>query len=103
MGKASFQFKGNDQQDSQEFLAFLLDGLHEDLNLVKKRPVLEEDDDDYLEKLSDQVKPSAPAADSNRKRRITPGTDTFSATIPSSSASSRGSSSLACSVVSALK
>lgn len=26
------QFRGSDQQDSQEFLAFLLDGLHEDLN-----------------------------------------------------------------------
>ncbi|KAI3624913.1 DOA4 [Malassezia furfur] len=27
-----------DQQDSQEFLTFLLDGLHEDLNLVQQRP-----------------------------------------------------------------
>jgi hypothetical protein len=26
------QFRGADQHDSQEFLAFLLDGLHEDLN-----------------------------------------------------------------------
>ena len=26
------QFRGNDQHDSQEFLAFLLDALHEDLN-----------------------------------------------------------------------
>lgn len=26
------QFRGNDQQDAQEFLASLLDGLHEDLN-----------------------------------------------------------------------
>ncbi len=30
------QMKGNDQQDSQEFLAFLLDGLHEDLNKVRE-------------------------------------------------------------------
>ncbi len=29
------QMKGNDQQDSQEFLAFLLDGLHEDMNKVR--------------------------------------------------------------------
>lgn len=32
------QFGGSDQHDSQEFLAFLLDGLHEDLNLVVKKP-----------------------------------------------------------------
>lgn len=31
------QMRGNSQQDSQEFLAFLMDGLHEDLNKVKKR------------------------------------------------------------------
>lgn len=32
------QFKGSEQHDSQEFLNFLLDGLHEDCNLIKKRP-----------------------------------------------------------------
>lgn len=32
------QFKGSDQHDSQEFLAFLLDGLHEDLNMVRDKP-----------------------------------------------------------------
>jgi ubiquitin carboxyl-terminal hydrolase 8 len=31
-------FAGTEQQDSQEFLSFLLDGLHEDLNRVKQRP-----------------------------------------------------------------
>lgn len=31
-------FGSNEQQDSQEFLTFLLDGLHEDLNLVQQRP-----------------------------------------------------------------
>ena len=32
IGQFSVQFRGSDQHDSQEFLAFLLDGLHEDLN-----------------------------------------------------------------------
>mmetsp|Transcript_22710 Transcript_22710/g.53660 ORF Transcript_22710/g.53660 Transcript_22710/m.53660 type:complete len:506 (-) Transcript_22710:173-1690(-) len=31
-------FRRFEQQDAQEFLAYLLDGLHEDLNLVKHRP-----------------------------------------------------------------
>ncbi|KAG0284703.1 ubiquitin-specific protease doa4 [Linnemannia gamsii] len=30
------QFKGNEQHDSQEFLSFLLDGLHEDLKLMPR-------------------------------------------------------------------
>ncbi|KAI8372436.1 hypothetical protein BD560DRAFT_394930 [Blakeslea trispora] len=32
------QFRGSEQHDSQEFLNFLLDGLHEDCNLVIKKP-----------------------------------------------------------------
>nr|XP_019008054.1 uncharacterized protein I206_07222 [Kwoniella pini CBS 10737]OCF46835.1 hypothetical protein I206_07222 [Kwoniella pini CBS 10737] len=32
------QFSGTDQHDSQEFLSFVLDGLHEDLNRVKIKP-----------------------------------------------------------------
>lgn len=32
------QFSGSDQHDSQEFLTFLLDGLHEDLNRVLHKP-----------------------------------------------------------------
>lgn len=32
------QFEGTEQHDSQEFISFLLDGLHEDLNLVLRRP-----------------------------------------------------------------
>ncbi|CAI0402306.1 unnamed protein product [Linum tenue] len=35
------QFSGYNQHDSQEFLAFLLDGLHEDLNRVKDKPYIE--------------------------------------------------------------
>ncbi|KAL1410813.1 hypothetical protein Q8F55_001756 [Vanrija albida] len=35
------QFAGYGQHDTQEFLAFLLDGLHEDLNRIKKKPYIE--------------------------------------------------------------
>ncbi|KAF6136233.1 hypothetical protein GIB67_001642 [Kingdonia uniflora] len=35
------QFSGYNQHDSQELLAFLLDGLHEDLNRVKLKPYIE--------------------------------------------------------------
>lgn len=35
------QFEGYNQHDSQELLAFLLDGLHEDLNQVSKKPYVE--------------------------------------------------------------
>ncbi|XP_048878468.1 ubiquitin carboxyl-terminal hydrolase 4 [Brienomyrus brachyistius] len=38
VGRFAPQFSGYQQQDSQELLAFLLDGLHEDLNRVKKKP-----------------------------------------------------------------
>lgn len=31
-------FAGTDQHDSQEFLSFLLDGLHEDLNRIRTKP-----------------------------------------------------------------
>ena len=40
------QFSGYAQQDSQEFMSFLLDGLHEDLNLVRQKPYVEKKDDD---------------------------------------------------------
>lgn len=37
-------FMGYQQHDTQEFLNYLLDGLHEDLNKVKKKPLVEKDD-----------------------------------------------------------
>ncbi|XP_057752605.1 ubiquitin carboxyl-terminal hydrolase 8 [Arachis stenosperma] len=40
------QFSGFNQHDSQELLAFLLDGLHEDLNRVKRKPYIEAKDAD---------------------------------------------------------
>lgn len=36
-------FMGYQQHDTQEFLNYLLDGLHEDLNKVKKKPSVEKD------------------------------------------------------------
>ncbi len=41
VGRYAPQFVGYAQHDSQELLAFLLDGLHEDLNLVKKKPYVD--------------------------------------------------------------
>ena len=40
------QFSGYQQQDSQELLTFLLDGLHEDLNRVRQKPYVEMSDSD---------------------------------------------------------
>jgi ubiquitin carboxyl-terminal hydrolase 8 len=40
------QFSGYHQQDAQELLALLLDGIHEDLNRVKTRPYVEDRDCD---------------------------------------------------------
>lgn len=41
VGRFAPQFSGYQQQDCQELMAFLLDGLHEDLNRVKKKPYVE--------------------------------------------------------------
>jgi ubiquitin C-terminal hydrolase len=38
------QFSGYQQHDSQELVAFLLDGLHEDLNRIIKKPYVEKPD-----------------------------------------------------------
>lgn len=40
IGKINDQFAGYSQQDSQELLLFLMDGLHEDLNKVRSVLVL---------------------------------------------------------------
>lgn len=52
VGQFNESFQGNDQQDSQEFLAFLLDALHEDLNLSRikgAKPIkVEEEEDDGM-------------------------------------------------------
>ncbi|XP_050414001.1 ubiquitin carboxyl-terminal hydrolase 4 isoform X1 [Patella vulgata] len=41
VGRFAPQFSGYQQQDSQELMAFLLDGLHEDLNRIKSKPYVE--------------------------------------------------------------
>lgn len=42
IGKFAPQFSGYQQQDSQELIAYLLDGLHEDLNRILKKPYTEQ-------------------------------------------------------------
>ena len=48
MSKVAPQFSGYGQQDAQEFLRFLLDGMHEELNRVIKKPPYKEMDFDKL-------------------------------------------------------
>eukprot|EP00002_Diphylleia_rotans_P024552 TRINITY_DN4856_c0_g2_i1.p1 TRINITY_DN4856_c0_g2~~TRINITY_DN4856_c0_g2_i1.p1 ORF type:complete len:886 (+),score=164.79 TRINITY_DN4856_c0_g2_i1:49-2706(+) len=45
LGKFAPQFSGYLQHDSQELLIYLLDGLHEDLNRVSKKPYMQIEDD----------------------------------------------------------
>src|SRR5271156_3501706 len=44
IGKYGPNFSGYGQQDSQEFLLFLLDGLQEDLNRIHRKPYIEKPD-----------------------------------------------------------
>lgn len=46
LGSCAPLFSGYGQQDSQEFLSFLVDALHEDLNRVIKKPYIENPDSD---------------------------------------------------------
>lgn len=46
LGRAQPLFSGYGQQDSQEFLSFLIDGLHEDLNRIVKKPYTENPESD---------------------------------------------------------
>ncbi|KAJ3593101.1 hypothetical protein NHX12_005438 [Muraenolepis orangiensis] len=49
IGKLNDQFSGYEQQDSQELLLFLMDGLHEDLNKADNRKRYEEEENDHLD------------------------------------------------------
>ncbi len=46
IGTKAPQFQGFNQQDSQELMSFLMDGLHEDLNRVQRKPVVEDVESD---------------------------------------------------------
>ncbi|KAL1305868.1 hypothetical protein AAFC00_004018 [Neodothiora populina] len=46
LASAQPMFSGYGQQDSQEFLSFLVDALHEDLNRIQKKPYIENPDSD---------------------------------------------------------
>lgn len=61
------QFDSFDQQDAQELLSFLIDGLHEDLNSVKKKPntQLTDEEEAELERM-----PSLLAAEREWKRAL---------------------------------
>eukprot|EP01135_Chromosphaera_perkinsii_P003283 Nk52_evm58s239 gene=Nk52_evmTU58s239 len=49
VGRFAKQFQGTNQHDSQEFLAYLMDVLHEDLNRIAKKIYVEEDYDNMPE------------------------------------------------------
>lgn len=46
IGKFNEAFRGSEQQDSQELLAFLLSGLSEDLNRITDKPYIDQPDSD---------------------------------------------------------
>ena len=50
IGITDDRFAGYDQQDTHEFLSFLIDSIHEDLNLVKTKPVLNRKSSDWEKK-----------------------------------------------------
>lgn len=52
LGKCKAQFSGNDQNDAQEFLAELLDMLHEDLNRVAVKRYIEAPSDEGAERMT---------------------------------------------------
>jgi len=49
------QFRGTYQQDAQELLAYLLDGIHEDLNRVQKKPYIEDVEGDGTKDEKDSI------------------------------------------------
>ncbi|KAL2141134.1 hypothetical protein VTI28DRAFT_2759 [Corynascus sepedonium] len=70
IGRYASAFSGYGQQDSQEFLGFLLDGLQEDLNRIKKKPYIEKPDstDDMINNLEAVREMAAKVWDITKKR-----------------------------------
>ena len=60
IGTHAPQFSGYQQQDSQELMNYVLDGLHEDLNRVRTKP--------YVETLDDDGRPDAEVAAESWRR-----------------------------------
>eukprot|EP00040_Diaphanoeca_grandis_P025579 m.141936 g.141936 ORF g.141936 m.141936 type:complete len:827 (-) comp30220_c3_seq3:406-2886(-) len=48
VGKFGPRFQGYEQHDSQEFISFLLDAIHEDLNRVKQKPIVQNPETDGM-------------------------------------------------------
>lgn len=70
LGKANSLFSGYGQQDSQEFVSWLVDALHEDLNRVHKKPYIENpDSDDNTYKDPEAIKKLGEIYRNNHKAR----------------------------------
>ncbi|KAG5180132.1 hypothetical protein JKP88DRAFT_270259 [Tribonema minus] len=62
IGEHAPAFAGYQQQDSQELMIFLLDGLHEDLNRVRRKP--------YVEAVESDGRPDAVVAEDSWRRYL---------------------------------
>ena len=63
MSEKATQFANFAQHDAHEFLSFLLDGLHEDLNRVRAKPMtkaIEAADRDDIEVVCSHISPPYP-------------------------------------------
>lgn len=70
LGKANSLFSGYGQQDSQEFVSWLVDALHEDLNRIHKKPYFENpDSDDNTFRDPEAIKALGEVYRSNHKAR----------------------------------
>lgn len=74
------QFTGFAQQDCQELMAFLLDGLHEDLNRIRNKPYIETKND--IERRPDEVV-AEESWENYKKRNNSIVVDTFHAMLKS--------------------
>lgn len=80
VGRFAPQFSSYSQQDCQELMAFLLDGLHEDLNRIKEKPYIEIKNE--IELRPDEVV-AAESWSNYRKRNDSIVVDTFHALLKS--------------------